>query len=111
MPEYYGTKTSTLLSLLRHFLVLQNTFSSLDTVMCLLHNTKLKSILLFICAVPGPWHPPENSPAKHTNIQTKMYLTSFSRDGKMYQRANNVGVKNPIFGQIFVKFDAVLSRK
>ena len=44
-----------------------------------------------------------------------MYLTSFprglTRDGKMYQRANNVGVKNPIFGQIFAKFDAVLSRK
>ena len=29
----------------------------------------------------------------------------------MYQRANNVGVKNPILGKIFAKFYAVLSRK
>ena len=30
------------------------------------------------------------------------------RDGKMYQSANNVGVKNPISGKIFAKFYAVL---
>ena len=33
------------------------------------------------------------------------------RDAKMYQRANNVGVKNPIWGKISAKFYTVLSGK
>ena len=38
------------------------------------------------------------------------YKSGF-RDAKTYQRANNVGVKNPIWGKIFAKFHAVLSGK
>ena len=34
-----------------------------------------------------------------------------ARDAKTYQFANNVGVKNPISGKIFAKFDAVFDKK
>ena len=54
----------------------------------------------------------ENLPKRHEKhfLSRTDASIPFGRDAKTYQRANNVGVKNPISGKILAKFYAGLSR-